>query len=179
MPVPQGSPGDRLLEALGYRVRWESWVLELLEGAAVPDRELPAGYAVREADPSEYEQAWTVQEDAFLEWSVRDREPFEDWQAEVDPAPRLRAVEPPRRGRRRPVPWSRWRGCSWARSRRSSPGSRPSKDERGRGLAQALLVDAFAAGTAHGARKSELSTDSRTGALASTRRSAWSSRRPG
>ena len=30
MPVPQGSPGDRLLEALGYRVRWESWGLALL-----------------------------------------------------------------------------------------------------------------------------------------------------
>ena len=38
-------------------------------------------------------------------------------------------------------------------------------DERGRGLAQALLVDSFAAGTAHGAQKSEVSTDSRTGAL--------------
>ena len=40
-----------------------------------------------------------------------------------------------------------------------------SKDERGRGLAQALLVDAFAVGRAHGAVRSELSTDSRTGAL--------------
>ena len=39
------------------------------------------------------------------------------------------------------------------------------KDERGRGLAQALLVDAFAVGRAHGAGRSELSTDSRTGAL--------------
>ena len=39
------------------------------------------------------------------------------------------------------------------------------KDQRGRGLAQALLVDAFAVGRAHGAVRSELSTDSRTGAL--------------
>ena len=39
------------------------------------------------------------------------------------------------------------------------------REERGRGLAQALLVDAFAAGRAHGATRSELSTDSRTGAL--------------
>src|SRR4051794_24737448 len=43
MPVPNGSPGDRLLDALGYRVRWESWGLELPAGATVPDRELPEG----------------------------------------------------------------------------------------------------------------------------------------
>ena len=39
------------------------------------------------------------------------------------------------------------------------------KEQRGRGLAQALLVDAFAVGREHGALRSELSTDSRTGAL--------------
>ena len=49
MPVPQGSPGDRLLEDLGYRVRWTSWVLRLPRGAEVPDRPLPDGYAVRAA----------------------------------------------------------------------------------------------------------------------------------
>jgi ribosomal protein S18 acetylase RimI-like enzyme len=39
------------------------------------------------------------------------------------------------------------------------------KDQRGRGLAQAILVDAFAIAAEHGAVRSELSTDSRTGAL--------------
>ena len=39
------------------------------------------------------------------------------------------------------------------------------KDQRGQGLAQALLVDAFEQGRAHGAPRSGLSTDSRTGAL--------------
>jgi ribosomal protein S18 acetylase RimI-like enzyme len=39
------------------------------------------------------------------------------------------------------------------------------KDQRHRGLAQALLVDAFAQGREHGATRSALSTDSRTGAL--------------
>ena len=38
-------------------------------------------------------------------------------------------------------------------------------DQRNRGLAQALLVDSFAAGRDHGARVLELNTDSRTGAL--------------
>ncbi len=39
------------------------------------------------------------------------------------------------------------------------------KDQRGQGLAQALLVDAFAVGKEHGALRFDLSTDSRTGAL--------------
>jgi ribosomal protein S18 acetylase RimI-like enzyme len=39
------------------------------------------------------------------------------------------------------------------------------KDLRGLGLGQALLADAFAQARAHGAARSELSTDSRTGAL--------------
>jgi GNAT superfamily N-acetyltransferase len=39
------------------------------------------------------------------------------------------------------------------------------QDQRGRGLAQALLLDAFEVARQHGATRSELSTDSRTGAL--------------
>jgi mycothiol synthase len=39
------------------------------------------------------------------------------------------------------------------------------KDQRGRGIAQAMLVDAFAAAREHGALTSTLNTDSRTGAL--------------
>jgi GNAT superfamily N-acetyltransferase len=165
MPVPEGSPGDRLLEALGYRVRWNSWGLALLEGATIPQRPLPKGYVAREADPSEYEQAWQVQEDAFLEWSVRDREPFEDWKAEVTGRPgfepwNLRVVVEPA-GAVVAMAWVQLGPESAFIARLATR-----KQERGRGLAQALLVDSFAAGTAHGALKSELSTDSRTGALA-------------
>ena len=39
------------------------------------------------------------------------------------------------------------------------------RDRRGLGLARALLVDAFALARDHGATASELSTDTRTGAL--------------
>ena len=86
-PVPQGKAGDQLLEKLGYRVRWTSWVLELLDGATVPSAPLPEGYAVREATPADYEAVWTVTEDAFLEWSDRDRQTFEDWQPTVPGRP--------------------------------------------------------------------------------------------
>jgi mycothiol synthase len=164
MPVPEGSPGDRLLEALGYRVRWTSWVLELPEGATVPDRESPAGYTVREARPEEYEAAWTVVEDAFLEWSVRERQSFEDFSASVTQRP---GFEP------------------WNLRVAVDPGGTvvgfaqihhnvgygyvdklaTRRDQRGRGLAQCLLIDAFGVSREHGCTRSELSTDSRTGAL--------------
>lgn len=169
MPVPQGSDGDRLLEALGYRVRWESWALELPPGASVPERPLPEGYAVRAAEESEHEQCWTVQEDAFLEWSVRERESFEDWRAQVVGRPgfepwNLRVVTGPD-GRVVSMAWVQLSPTAAFIARLATR-----KDQRGRGLAQALLVDAFAVGREHGATRFELSTDSRTGALGLYRR---------
>jgi mycothiol synthase len=164
MPVPQGSPGDHLLEALGYHERWTSWVLRLPEGASIPDRPLPEGYAVREATPDDHRACWTVLEDAFLEWSDRERESFEDWEASVPGRPGFE-------------PWN-LRVATDASGEVVgvvvivlAPGtgfvSRLAirRDLRGLGLGQALLVDAFAQSTAHGAVTSELSTDSRTGAL--------------
>lgn len=166
MPVPQGSPGDRLLEELGFRVRWTSWVLKLPEGARIPDRELPPGYVVRAAQAEELRAAHDVLEDAFLEWSVRGRESFEDFDAAT-------------RGRPGFEPWNlrvavdahgTVVGVSLVLV--SDDGSTGyvdrlavRRDQRNRGLAQALLVDSFAQARAHGTSTSELSTDSRTGAL--------------
>ena len=120
MPVPRGSAGDRLLEALGYQVRWESWVLQLPEGATVPDRTLPAGYTIREATPDDHQACWTLLEDAFLEWSDREREPYEDFLARTVRRPgfepwNLRlVVDPDGNGRRRHAgpPVRRRRGTS-------------------------------------------------------------------
>ncbi len=165
MPVPQGSPGDRLLESLGYFVRWTSWVLELPPGADIPERQPPAGYVVREATPEEYDACWTVTEDAFLEWSERERDTFEDWAANVTKRPGFE-------------PWN-------LRVAVDAEGAvvgtavvhknddygyvdklATRKDQRGKGLAQCLLIDAFGRARVHGCTRSELSTDSRTGALA-------------
>jgi GNAT superfamily N-acetyltransferase len=164
MPVPAGSPSDRLLEELGYRARWTSWVLELPAGRTVPDRPLPEGYDVRAAREAEHRACWTVVEDAFLEWSVRERQTFEDFAAGVMLRPgfapwQLRVVVDPT-GDVVAVAIV-FLGESSAYVDRLAT----RRDQRGRGLAQALLVDAFAVAREHGATRSELSTDSRTGAL--------------
>jgi GNAT superfamily N-acetyltransferase len=164
MPVPQGSPGDRLLESLGYRVRWTSWVLELPEGAAIPDRALPAGYAVRAATEADWQAAFTVNEDAFLEWSQRERDTFEIWRSQVVQRPgfqpwHLRVVTDPASVVVAMALLQRHDDQAFIARLATRA------DQRGRGLAQALLVDAFAEARRHGATRFELSTDSRTGAL--------------
>ncbi len=165
MPVPRGSAGDRLLESLGYHVRWTSWVLGLPEGATIPERALPVGYTVREATERDHEAVWTLNEDAFLEWSDRERQGFADWQAAV---PRRPGFEP---WNLRVVTDAAGDLVAFAlvllTGEREAYVDRLATraDHRGRGLAQALLVDAFAVGRAHGAVRSALATDSRTGAL--------------
>jgi len=164
MPVPQGSPGDVLLESLGYHVRWHSWVLQLPEGATIPERPLPEGYDVREATESEYVTAYDVEEDAFLEWSVRERETFEEWQSQTVLRPgfepwHLRVVTDPSGVVVATALVQMNVDCCYIALLATR------KDQRGQGLAQALLADAFAVAAEHGAVKSELSTDSRTGAL--------------
>ncbi len=164
MPAPQGSPGDVLMESLGYHVRWHSWVLQLPEGATIPERPLPEGYAVRAATESEYEAAYTVTEDAFLEWSVRERESYDAWQSQTVRRPgfepwMLRVVTDPSGEVVATALVQMNVDCGYIARLATR------KDERGQGLAQALLVDSFSAAAEHGAVTSELSTDSRTGAL--------------
>lgn len=168
-PVPQGSDGDRLLEQLGYFVRWTSWVLELPEGAEVEAQPLPAGHTIRSAETEEDQRAaWTVLEDAFLEWADRPRESFEDFAAEVMGRPgfepwQLRLVVD---GDGVPVGACHlviFRGGGTVAGYVQSIGVRA--DRRHQGLARALLADAFANAREVGALSSELSTDTRTGAL--------------
>ncbi len=167
MPVPEGSDGDRRLTALGYDVRWTSWALRLPPGAQVAERVLPEGYALREATPADHEQVWTVVEDAFLEWSVRERSTLADFGAQVWQRPgfepwHLQVVTGPA---------GEVVGVAHGWNTTDQPVDTyvarlaVARAHRGRGLAQALLVAAFAAGRARGAVTSSLSTDSRTGAL--------------
>jgi ribosomal protein S18 acetylase RimI-like enzyme len=166
-PVPEGSAGDRLLERLGYRIRHTSWVLALPEGKQIEHRDLAEGYAIREARPDEYRAVQDVIEDAFLEWSVREREPYDDFHASVIGRPgfepwNLRVVTAPS-GEIVGAALIIMAGDPATEAYIDKLAVR--KDQRHRGLAQALLVDAFARGREHGASRSALSTDSRTGAL--------------
>jgi mycothiol synthase len=165
MPVPQGSPGDRLLESLGYHVRWESWVLELPPGREIEPQPLPPGYALRTAvSEAERRAVFEVVEDAFLEWSERERTTYEDFEARTVRRPgfepwHLRAVVDDG--------GSTVGACSTSMNGDLAYVAQLAvrRDRRGRGLARALLVDAFAGAREHGASRFELSTDSRTGAL--------------
>ncbi|GAB4008636.1 GNAT family N-acetyltransferase [Nocardioides ultimimeridianus] len=170
MPVPAGSPGDRLLTALGYRVRWTSWVLRLPAGRRIAERPLPEGYAVRPAAPEDREQVWQVLEDAFLEWSDRARTPYDDFAAAVWQRPGFEPWHLPLVV----APDGDVAGVAFLTTAPAAGEDREVEVERlavhpahrGRGLAQSLLLAAYAAGASHGAEGLTLATDSRTGALA-------------
>ncbi len=162
--VPAGSVGEDVLRDLGYEVSWTTWVLQLPPGATIPDRPLPGGFTMANAEGADLRSVHQVIEDAFNEWPEREPTPYEDWAASVldrdgfEPW-QLRAVRSPD-GEIVAV-------CSLMTAGETVyVGQLATRaDHRGRGLAQALLVDAFAAGREHGARISELCTDTRTGAL--------------
>jgi mycothiol synthase len=173
MPVPEGSPADRLLESLGWFVRWTSWVLELPEDREIEAQPLPTGYDIRTAESEEDRRAvFAVIEDAFLEWSERERRSFEEFLAVSVQRPgfepwNLRLLTDP--------DGAAVGGCYL---QMASPEDASltgpvgyvhslavRRDARGLGLARALLADAFRNARSHGATRSELATDSRTGAL--------------
>ncbi|HEY9565345.1 MAG TPA: GNAT family N-acetyltransferase, partial [Nocardioides sp.] len=164
MPVPLGSPADRFLAARGYAVRWTSWILVLPPATSIPERPLPEGHVLRDARDEDLRAAWTVLEDAFLEWSERPREPFQDFVASVVDRPghqpwNLRVLAGPSDEIIGACHIVLADDCGYVDR------IAVRKADRGRGLAQAMLADAFEHARAHGATRSELSTDSRTGAL--------------
>ncbi|MEO7069262.1 MAG: GNAT family N-acetyltransferase [Nostocoides sp.] len=165
MTVPAGSDGEVVFADLGYHRGWTSWVLQLPPEAEIADRPLPDGYALRDVDPAtELPLVHRVVEAAFNEWPERQPFPYEDWMAAVPErdgfAPwQMRVVTGPD-GAIVGV-------CTLMLAEHTAYVDQLAvcRTERGRGLAQALLADGFGNGRAHGATVSELSTDSRTGAL--------------
>ncbi|EAP99495.1 probable acetyltransferase [Janibacter sp. HTCC2649] len=163
--VPGNSGPEAFFRGRGYREGWTSWVLQLPRGSAIEPQPLPRGYALREfVGGRDGRIAFQLIEDAFNEWPDREPSTYDDW------APR---------GPLRPgfEPWqirfvSDESGTEIGICYTIHAGATGyvdaiavRRDQRGLGLARALLVDAFARARDHGASVSELSTDSRTGAL--------------
>lgn len=166
--APEGSTADRFLAQRGYRLAHTAWVLELPEGRTVPDRGIPAGYAIVTVDGDLLErEAHRVVQSAFGEWEGRQEESFEDWAATTVRRPgtqpwQLRlVVTGPGADEVVGVCFTilDGTGCGYVHQLAVA------REHRARGLAQALLADGFRRAREHGAARSELSTDSRTGAL--------------
>jgi GNAT superfamily N-acetyltransferase len=152
-----------LLRRNGYTPLWTSWVLELPAGAAIPAAPLPAGYAIRPYRPGEERAAYRTIEDAFAEWPDRSPTRYEDWAAGVLDRPGFRPEQLLVVVRGDEIVGAchllDTDGDAWVNQLAVRA------DQRGRGLARALLAEAFGAARSRGARRAQLSTDSRTGAL--------------
>jgi mycothiol synthase len=154
-----------LLTAHGYRPLWTSWILKIDLVEQPPEPVLPAGYVLRRFVPGRDEQAaYRVIEDAFAEWPDRTGTTYEDWAAGAIGRERFRPDDLALVEHGGAVVAAclvlRYGGeGAWVHQLAVERG------HRGRGLARALLFDAFRAAWRHGDRSSGLSTDSRTGAL--------------
>ncbi|HEX5860797.1 MAG TPA: GNAT family N-acetyltransferase [Nocardioides sp.] len=163
--VPEGSAADRLMADLGYRIRWTAWDLELPEGVEIAAYPLPDGFVLRDATPADHAAAWTLIEDAFLEWSDRPRHPIDDFASYVWARPgfepwNLRLLENAS-GELVGATHVYLSGASAYVARIAVR-----RDHRGRRLARSMLVDAFGRAREHGAVRCYLSTDTRAGARA-------------
>ncbi len=164
--TPEESAASRLLTGRGYRLGHTSWVLELPAGQRVLERPLPEGYAIVTGDdPPRERAAHEVIDTAFAEWPGRAPEPYEDWAATTVRRPgrepwQLRVVETAS-GQVVAACFTILdsQGCGFVHQLAVD------RAHRGRGLARAMLADGFTAARKHGATRSELATDSRTGAL--------------
>lgn len=159
------SQAEQMFRALGYREGWTSWVLEVPPGAAIAPQPLPDGYRLRDFVPGQDEgAAFQVIEDAFNEWPDRQPSTLGDWAANTIRRPgfepwQLRLVDSPQ-GEPVGAAFTIHSGDFGYVDQVAVRA-----DQRGRGLARSLLADAFERAREKGLTRSELSTDSRTGAL--------------
>jgi GNAT superfamily N-acetyltransferase len=166
--VDTATDATELFERHGYTWLWTSWILQIRFTDAPPNApELPDGYAIRDFVQGADDRAvHAVVDRAFLEWSDRDPEPFEDWEAKTVARagfePWLLPLVTAPDGTIVGVVFlidSQDQVDGWVQQLAVA------KKHRGRGLGRALLDEAFNRFYARGRRVCELNTDSRTGAL--------------
>lgn len=159
----QDHRGVRLLHDAGYRVRYTSWVLRM-EHPSPPDApHLPDGVRIRHFRPGDELSAYQIIENAFGEWPDRTPTGFDEWRVQtIDredfvPEDFLLAerdgalvgaafvLDDPEE--------------TWVHQLAVV------REQRGQGIARALLQETFRRAHRRGRPSTGLSTDSRTGAL--------------
>ena len=155
--------GAAWLGGRGYRLAYTAWILRLDPDTPIQGRDLPPGYAVRPFRSEDAESTFAVIRDAFGEWDTAPERSFENWRARTLDRPN---VDP-----------SAFRVATYADEVIGASIVFDSADEawvaqlavakphRGRGVAQQLLADTYAAARTRGVPYAGLSTDTRTGAL--------------
>ena len=101
--VPVGGPADRLMTDLGYEERWTAGTSSCPRVRASPASRCRTGTSSGTLTEDDQPTVYDLIEDAFVEWSDRERHTVEDFGSRVLGPARLRAVEPARRVRPRPV----------------------------------------------------------------------------
>jgi GNAT superfamily N-acetyltransferase len=152
-----------LLEADGYRKRWESWAFDITLEREPPAALLPDGYTIRDFAPGRDERAvYDVVQRAFSEWPEYEPSAFEDWAAtslgRPGFAPELAGLAEHDGEVVGAVLLQDEGGIGWIEQLAVA------REHRGIGLGQALLVHAFRTTWRRGGRRCGLGTDERTGA---------------
>lgn len=163
--VPDGDTGAvALLRAHGYEPLVTAWLLEFAMSAEPPVPEPPAGVTVRPFRPGDWPAAHVLVQDAFDEWQER-RQEYGEWAAHIV---ERRSFAPQRSALA--FAGDQLVGAALALD---VPGTDEGyleqvavrRDQRGRGIARALLRHTFRAFHRSGLRCCTLWTHSDTGAL--------------
>jgi mycothiol synthase len=155
--------GAAWLADRGYQLSYTAWILRLDPETPIAGRTLPPGYAVRPFELADAEASFAVINEAFGEWDEGPERSLASWRAHILDRP---SVDP-----------SAFRVATHNGEVVGTCIVFDSRDEawvsylafarphRGKGLAQQMLAEAYAASRARGIPHAGLSTDTRTGAL--------------
>ncbi|MGZ8628532.1 MAG: GNAT family N-acetyltransferase [Actinomycetota bacterium] len=155
-----------LFRTNGYEPAWISWILEIGFTEPPATHDPPEGITLRAYDPATDERtAYRLIDDAFNEWEGRTSLPFDEWAAFVIRHPSFSPELS-----RLAFDGDELVGAAlcfdYAEDREGWVQQLATKaPHRHRGIARALLYDAFSSFYERGKRRCGLSTESRTGAL--------------
>ena len=162
--VPEADEaGAAWLVDRGYVLDHTSWILRLDAETPIRGRRLPQGYEVRPFAAADAEAAYAVIRDAFAEWDSEPERSFASWSAGTLGRPNV----DPSAFRVATYAGAVVGACTVFDSAEEAWVAQlaVAREHRGRGVAQQMLADAYAAARERGLPHAGLSTDTRTGAL--------------